>query len=426
MNTRQWITTLALILLCTTQALAQVSREIKSFRNQPGVTVTMLTPSLYNLYTDTNAPLEAEEALRNITAINILHLDRQAAEPQLLTRVEEGILPLLADESRYTLVSSDEGIYSQQRIYALLRDQDVTGLVVWHLTPDALAVVELKGQLTLSRLPDIARVLNVKGIQALATIGAPTNQEPGTGPEAWLQTLKQHFGIHPDSLAGHIGHLLPSTDSLGNMFGNMDDILQRLEQIFGDMGSSLGFPDDFPGGFDTFPPIDSLFGFPGQFPGNTRSYSNGLQIIRENGKTRIQVDAQNVDIRYLIDGIPYAPDSIPEGALDNIATATMVPDPDIPHLTHVVINTLIPAGHFISYSDGILKYNYHKQEYTINVDKLADPALLVDGRLARYLDVDPSRLVQIRPATDAERRLLGLPNLQAVLVTKVSSSPFPW
>lgn len=120
--------------------------------------------------------------------------------------------------------------------------------------------------------------------------------------------------------------------------------------------------------------------------------SNGLEVIQENGKTKIKVNAQNSKIIYLIDGKEFSADSIGYRIPDEIATVNMVRSPEDPKTSYVVINTKQKAGRFISYADGILKFNHEHQDYTFNIDKLDEPILIINNRLTRNLDIDPEIL----------------------------------
>jgi hypothetical protein len=65
----------------------------------------------------------------------------------------------------------------------------------------------------------------------------------------------------------------------------------------------------------------------------------------------------------------------------------------------------------------VLRYRFENQDYTCNVERLAQPALLVNGRLTRDFLLDPSSIVQIRPVTDLERALLSRPSAQVIIIT---------
>ena len=61
--------------------------------------------------------------------------------------------------------------------------------------------------------------------------------------------------------------------------------------------------------------------------GMSESISNGLEVIQENGKTRIKVNAKNSEVSYVIDGIEYVADSLKNGIPDEIATVIMITSP---------------------------------------------------------------------------------------------------
>ena len=85
--------------------------------------------------------------------------------------------------------------------------------------------------------------------------------------------------------------------------------------------------------------------------------------------------------------------------------------------SYVIINTKQKKGQFISYANGVLKYKYNKQEYTVNPEKLEEPALIINNRLTKSFNIDPIQIIQIRPASELERQLLGAPSAQVIIVT---------
>jgi hypothetical protein len=52
------------------------------------------------------------------------------------------------------------------------------------------------------------------------------------------------------------------------------------------------------------------------------------------------------------------------------------------------------------------------------VERLAEPALIINNRLTREFRVDPADIIQIRPATGLERDLLGFPSAQVIIITR--------
>ena len=55
------------------------------------------------------------------------------------------------------------------------------------------------------------------------------------------------------------------------------------------------------------------------------------------------------------------------------------------------------------------------------MEKLEEPAILLNNELTRDFSLDPSRIVQIRPVTEAERRLFRVPSAQVVIITDSSA-----
>lgn len=254
-----------------------------------------------------------------------------------------------------------------------------------------LSIIELKGNIRLDKVDEIADALNVKGLDRLAYINMPASRQTGTSTD-FIKKMEERFGIKRDSILGK-----DPFGSLRESFGNMDDMLKKAEEMFRDMGPLFG------GASDT-----DVMG---------ESISNGLEVIQENGKTRIKVNAKNSEISYLIDGIEYAPDSLKNGIPDEIATVNMITSPTNAKKSYVIINTKQKKGQFISYANGVLKYKYNKQEYTVNPEKLEEPALIINNRLTKSFNIDPIQIIQIRPASELERQLLGAPSAQVIIVT---------
>ena len=144
MKIRNLFIGLALCLSLAGGAQAQVGKEMKAFRNKAGITVTMLTPSLYSLYRTTDSGLDAEELLRDVEEINVMQVRLKEAEEGAVQSVRERLSPVLDNEAKYTLVRSDEGAYSQERLYVMQRDGAVAALVLWSLDAETLSVVEVK------------------------------------------------------------------------------------------------------------------------------------------------------------------------------------------------------------------------------------------------------------------------------------------
>lgn len=391
MKIRGLLTCMIVSLVMILPLQAQVGKEMKAFRNKEGVTVTLLTPSLYSLYKQGDLSLAAEDALKNIKEINVMQVDIERATPKVTEDISRRLSPIVENESKYNLVRSHRGAYGQERLYVTQADERITSLVLWSEDAEMLSIIELKGNIRLDKVDEIADALNVKGLDRLAYINMPASRQTGTSTD-FIKKMEERFGIKRDSILGK-----DPFGSLRESFGNMDDMLKKAEEMFRDMGPLFG------GASDT-----DVMG---------ESISNGLEVIQENGKTRIKVNAKNSEISYLIDGIEYAPDSLKNGIPDEIATVNMITSPTNAQKSYVIINTKQKKGQFISYANGVLKYKYNKQEYTVNPEKLEEPALIINNRLTKSFNIDPIQIIQIRPASELERQLLGAPSAQVIIVT---------
>ena len=152
---------------------AQVGKEMKAFRNKEGITVTMLTPSLYKLYKQSDMSIAAEEALNNMKEINVMYVDKKRATPKVVEEINQRLIPIMENESKYTLVRSHQGVYGQERLYVTQNNEQITALVLWNEEKEQLSVIELKGNIDLDNVDEIAAALNVKGLDRLAYINTP-------------------------------------------------------------------------------------------------------------------------------------------------------------------------------------------------------------------------------------------------------------
>lgn len=309
---------------------AQVGKEMKAFRNKDGITVTMLNPSLYSLYKQGDLSLSAEEALKDIKEINVMQVDMKRTTSKVVEEISQRITPIVENEAKYTLVRSHRGAYSQEYLYVTQHEERITSLVLWSEDAETLSIVELKGNIQLDNVDEIANALKVKGLDRLAYINTPTDQV-ASGSD-FIKKLEERFGIKRDSIFGK-----DPFGSFRESFGSIDDMLKKAE---------------------------------------------------------------------VKNGIP-----------DEIATVNMITSPTNAKKSYVIINTKQKKGQFISYANGVLKYKYDKQEYTLNPEKLEEPALLINNRLTRQFNIDPLQIIQIRPASELERQLFSAPSAQVIIVT---------
>lgn len=382
-------------LFTTLPLLAQVGKEMKVFRNKEGITVTMLNPSLYNLYKQKDLSLVTEEVLKGIQEINVMQVDLKQATQKIVEEVKGRMSSIVKNEFKYNPVQSQKGMFSQEHLYVSQDGERTTSLVLWCEEANTLTLIELIGNIKLDRVEEISNTLNVKGLDRLTYINTPSSRGTGGRENNTIDLLKElenRFGFNRDSLLKN-----DIFGSHGSGFDSMDDLMKQAKEIFGNMGT--------------------LFDGTGDMNTMSESISNGLEVTRENGKTRIKVNAKNSEVTYLIDGIEYIPDSLKNGIPEELASVNMFTSPVNPKKSYVVINTMQKAGQFISYAEGTLKYKYHDQEFTVNPGKLSEPSLVINNRLTRDFGIDPVQIIQIRPATDLERQILRAPEAQVIIVT---------
>lgn len=307
-----------------------------------------------------------------------------------MEEISQRITPIVENEAKYTLVRSHRGAYSQEYLYVTQHEERITSLVLWSEDAETLSIVELKGNIQLDNVDEIANALKVKGLDRLAYINTPTDQI-ASGSD-FIKKLEERFGIKRDSIFGKdpFGHS-------GKVSAAWTICSKKRKKC------SVTWVPCLAGGIG--------YGRMGE------SISNGLEVIQENGKTRIKVNAKNSEVSYVIDGIEYAADSLKNGIPNEIATVNMITSPTNAKKSYVVINTKQKKGQFISYANGVLKYKYNKQEYTLNPEKLEEPALIINNRLTRSFNIDPVQIIQIRPVSELERQLLGAPSAQVIIVT---------
>jgi hypothetical protein len=380
-------------LVSTTPLTAQVGKEMKVFRNKEGVTVTLLTPSLYNLYKKESLSRLPDECLKQLKEVNVLHVERQRAAPTLEKEIAHRLDPILENESRYSLVKSRQLPFGSERLYVSQQDEQIDALVLWSENEREIVIIELKGNIRTEKVSTLANTLQVKGLERLTYLLAPeTNDENiAHNPfdlDRFVQGFQQRFRSPGDSTRWR------GFDDFDSHFENMDAMFNQIEKMFEQFGT---FNDN--GGIG-------------------ESISNGLEVIRENGKTRFKVNATNAEIIYLIDGKVVHADSLAT-LPEDIATVDMVSAPDDPRKSYVIINTLDKAGQFTGFSGGILRFRHGNQDYIFNLDKLPAPVLVINNRPARDLSsIDPVDILQIRPATELESTLLGLPSVKVIIITR--------
>ncbi|MDR2130332.1 MAG: DUF4252 domain-containing protein [Odoribacteraceae bacterium] len=383
-------------LVSTMPVKSQIGQEMKAFRDKEGVTVTLLTPSLYSLYQKENLGRLPGEILKQLKEVNVLRVDRRQASPVLKEEMSRRFQPILDNEAKYALTESRQLPGGEERLYIHQQESEIRSLVLWSESEREIVLIELKGTIQPERARALSGILQVKGLERLAYILAPEQEEEilardPLDPGDFLQGFRRRHRSPVDSLwpGGFF-------DGFGGHFDDMDAMIGQVEEMFERMRRGEGI-DNGEGIHD--------------------SYSRGLEVTRENGKTRIKVNGSNVEVLYLIDGQVFAADSL-TSIPDEIVTVDMLDAPDDPKKAYVVINTFQATGRFTGFSDGTLRFRHENQDYIFNIAKLPAPVLLVNNRPTRDFRVNPSDIIQIRPATALERALFGFPSIEVIIVTR--------
>ena len=152
------------------------------------------------------------------------------------------------------------------------------------------------------------------------------------------------------------------------------------------------------------------------FGNGTGMSSNSVQITEENGKTKIKIDSQNSDMTYIIDGQQAPKDNVQMP--DKILNVNIIPSKEDVKKSYLFITSRDRLGEFVSFQNGVLTFIYNSQEYKYNLEKMKEPLLVIDGRLADRFDIDPSEILQIRPISPIEKEVGYYPNAEVIINTK--------
>lgn len=422
---KYFVMMLAVFFGCPLYLDAQVGKLMSKYHEKPGVTVTQLDKSLYGLYQRDNLPPEASEMLQKIDEVNIFSVNLATCEAGTADKAAGQFRGLLDDAGKYKLIKSRNDDFGKQLIYSRSKDGKVSDLVVWDENPRQLDVIELRGDIQLDQVALLSRALNIHGLNSLASLSS--NPAPY---EAYRRS---------NDFDG------------GDILGQLRQMQERMMQHFhgmGGMNRSSDVPGDStqmaapqPGFFDPFGALEDFFGAesmvnPQQieelfkngvgsrsfekifqsFGDGTDVISNSVQVTEENGKTKIKIDSQNADITYIIDGkqVPRDHIEMPE----QILNVNIIPSKKDIKKSYLFITSKEKIGTFVSYKEGVLTFEYDKQEYKYNLDKAQEPLLVIDGRLSSRFDLDPSAILQIRPVSQIEKEVGYYPNAELFITTK--------
>lgn len=358
---------------------AQLNKLMSKYHEKNGITITQLDQSLYGLYQRERLSPESLEMLQSLKEVNLLELDRHNCSPDLCDKIVTQFRNILSNPDKYRLVKSQQNGAAKQLIYTQGKNGKTTDLVVWNQTPEQIDLIELRGDIRLDRIALLPETLNLPGLDALASLASGTSAGKHLLTEKKLRSAKENI------------------QNPGDGFFNLFEHLDELMGMFGD----FHFPD---------------MTFPEGFGENGNSRSSSVQIIEENGKTKLKIDAQNTNIIYIIDGQEMSGDSIqmPE----TILNAQLIPSRNDMKKTYLFITSREKIGDFISLKNGELTFRYNHQEYKYNLDKLNTPVLVIDGRISAIFDIDPVDILQIRPVSQLEKETGYYPNAEVIIHTR--------
>ena len=358
---------------------AQLNKLMSKYHEKNGITITQLDQSLYGLYQRERFSPESLEMLQSLKEVNLLELDRHNCSPDLCDKIVTQFRNILSNPDKYRLVKSQQNGAAKQLIYTQGKNGKTTDLVVWNQTPEQIDLIELRGDIRLDRIALLPETLNLPGLDALASLASGTSAGKHLLTEKKLRSAKENI------------------ENPGDGFFNLFEHLDELMGMFGD----FHFPD---------------MTFPEGFGENGNSRSSSVQIIEENDKTKLKIDAQNTNIIYIIDGQEMSGDSIqmPE----TILNAQLIPSRNDMKKTYLFITSREKIGDFISLKNGELTFRYNHQEYKYNLDKLNTPVLVIDGRISAIFDIDPVDILQIRPVSQLEKETGYYPNAEVIIHTR--------
>lgn len=439
---KAWIILLAAFIL-PVATKAQLAKLMSKYHEQNCVTVTQLDKSLYSLYQKNNLPPEAEEMLKKLDEVNLLNLNLPACSPEMSSELTVQFRKILDNTDKYKLIKSQRDDFGKQLIYTRSKNGKVSDLVVWNQNPERLDIIELKGDIELDKIALLSRALNLKGLNSLAALSSHPdsfeaykhhNDFTPNFPEDMLrqmqelqkkmQRIQQRFQHKP----GPSGQPEPWQDTTAseaydfNPFSKLN-LSEHFFNLFGDMGlpDNFGFDDPNFGALEEFFTGDNsiqhkMQKFYQSFGDEDQMSSNSVQITEENGKTKIKIDSKNADMTYIIDGqqAPKENVQMPESILN----VNIIPSKEDIKKSYLFITSKDKLGEFVSYKDSILSFTYNQQEYRYNLAKTQEPLLVINGRLTRQFDIDPSLILQIRPISQIEKEVGYYPHAAVIINLK--------
>lgn len=407
-------------LLLTFSTQAQISKILRSYEEQQGVSVTHLDKNVYGLYKKKYISPEAETTLKQIQEVNILTSVNQEINPKIDKEISKEL------KTNYQLVKSRNSGKTTDKIYIKTSDDKVSDLVVWVQAGDKrLNLIELRGSINLENIASLSKALNINGLSALSSL-SPQNEEYTNDMRTYnygqlsdlsrrmqeiAEHMRQHFSNLPDfntpEMQEHMQQHLKQVWKLqSDPSVNIDSLFDSMKSGFGTMSDLFEYLGD--------QNLESL--------NEGAIITNSVQITEENGKTKIKIDAKNSEIHYIVDGIESEDGEVimPE----KIKNVKVVRDPQDPKKSYLIIMSSDPIGKFISLKNDILKFTYNDQEYQFDLKKSGKPLIWSDGILAYNFDIKPSpakQILQIRPVSEAEKKTGAFKSAEIIINTKLKS-----
>ncbi len=384
-------------------ANAQLGKQMSKYLDKDGISVTRLDKSLYGFYQRENLRPETLEMLQQLDEINLLHLDPNDCPADLSDHLTAHFRNLLDRPNKYRLVQSRQNGSEKQWIYIRNKNEKITDLVVWNQTPQGMDLIELRGDVQPGRVALLEKALNLPGLCALASLSPGTPDDRQTAEKDPFRPTERNGQEFDDEWPDGFNSLFSrfftpgfrndSTAFPRNPFAQMD----RMMDMFGNFPfSDMTLPDFF-----------------GE---NGTSRSSSVQIIEENGKTKLNIDSENTNLVYIIDGQEATQDSVqmPE----RIRDVRLIPSRQDDAKTYLFITSQEKLGDFVSFTNGELTFRYNQQVFKYNLDKLNAPVLIIDGRPSSVFNIEPSDILQIRPLSQTEKEAGFHPDAEVIINTR--------
>lgn len=374
---------------------AQLKNRMAMFEGKPGVTLTQLDKSLYGLYKNDRYVSEAgENLLKNLSEVNILNIDLQVCDSNLLQAVYNNFRPFLSSSfEKYKLVKSFRDSENERLIYAKSKGEVVTELVVWNQTPRFLNIIELKGDIYTDKIALLAKLLNIKSLYALSDLST----ENSTSDESSASEIKDHLQevakiIKSRSKIYFGGHEYDSWKDLVKMFKETNRLSQNLKDSLQQGADLMGLA------FDAF--REHFTNYYGEGDRCTFTFGDGLEIKKENGKTKIKILSENSEPNFLIDG-----EIIPQKEVysDKVHSVCIVGTQN--KKSYITVISTQPLGEYISYKNHILTFRYKNKIYKYNLAESDKALLWVKGENTYDFTILPEQIHQIRPVSKTEKEL---------------------